>query len=77
MKRWFAFLKSDAGSAVPLLLATMLALVFAFFRFSLTGMAIRACADNQIGAAVVGLDVKRLYALTFGLGLACCGAAGA
>ena len=53
------------------------AALFAFFRFSLIGMAIRACADNQIGAAVVGLDVKRLYALTFGLGLACCGAAGA
>src|SRR5207245_9733923 len=30
-----------------------------------------------IGAAVVGLDVKRLYAFTFGLGLACVGAAGA
>ncbi len=53
------------------------AALFAFFKFSMTGMAIRACADNPTGAAVVGLDVKRLYALTFGLGLACCGAAGA
>jgi branched-chain amino acid transport system permease protein len=53
------------------------ALLFGFFRFTLTGTAIRACADNLTGAAVVGLDVKRLYALTFGLGLACVGAAGA
>lgn len=53
------------------------ALLFAFFRFSRTGTAIRACADNLVGAAVVGLNVKRLYALTFGLGLACTGAAGA
>ena len=30
-----------------------------------------------MGAAVVGLDVKRLYALSFGIGLACVGAAGA
>ncbi len=52
-------------------------LLFVFFRFTLTGTAIRACADNLVGAAVVGLDVKRLYALTFGLGLACVGAAGA
>lgn len=52
-------------------------LLFAFFRFTDTGVAIRACADNLVGAAVVGLDVKRLYALTFGLGLACVGAAGA
>jgi branched-chain amino acid transport system permease protein len=47
-----------------------------FFRFTRTGKAIRACADNQTGAAVVGLDVKRLYAITFGLGAACVGAAG-
>jgi branched-chain amino acid transport system permease protein len=50
--------------------------LFAFFRFTLIGKAIRACADNYAGALVVGLDVKRLYALTFGLGAACVGAAG-
>ncbi len=50
--------------------------LFAFFRYSLVGKAIRACADNHTGALVVGLDVKRLYALTFGLGAACVGAAG-
>jgi branched-chain amino acid transport system permease protein len=43
----------------------------------LVGKAIRACADNYVGALVVGLDVKHLYALTFGLGAACVGAAGA
>ena len=53
------------------------AALFAFFRFTLVGTAIRACADNLTGAAVVGLDIKKLYALTFGLGLACAGAAGA
>jgi branched-chain amino acid transport system permease protein len=52
------------------------ALLFAFFRFSDTGKAIRACADNYTGALVVGLNVKHLYALTFGLGAACVGAAG-
>ena len=53
------------------------AVLFAFFRYTRTGTAIRACADNLEGAAVVGLNVKRLYALTFGLGLACVGASGA
>ncbi len=52
------------------------AALFAFFRLTLVGKAIRACADNHTGALVVGLDVKRLYALTFGLGAACVGAAG-
>ena len=52
------------------------AALFVFFRFTLIGKAIRAGADNHTGALVVGLDVKRLYALTFGLGAACVGAAG-
>ncbi len=52
------------------------ALLWVFFRFTRTGKAIRACADNYLGAQVVGLDVKRLYAVTFGLGAACVGAAG-
>jgi branched-chain amino acid transport system permease protein len=51
--------------------------LLAFFRLSHTGQAIRACADNHTGALVIGLNVKRLYALTFGLGSACVGAAGA
>ena len=50
--------------------------LFAFFRYARLGTAIRAAADNHTGALVVGLNVKRLYALTFGLGSACVGAAG-
>lgn len=53
------------------------AALFVFFRYTPIGVAIRACADNLLGAAVVGLNINRLYALTFGLGLACVGAAGA
>jgi branched-chain amino acid transport system permease protein len=64
--------KLYAGAAA-ILVATLL---FAFFRFAPIGKAIRACADNYTGALVIGLDVKRLYALTFGIGAACVGAAG-
>ena len=52
------------------------AALFAFFRFTLTGKAIRACADNYLGAKVVGLNVKKYYAFTFGLGSACVAVAG-
>jgi branched-chain amino acid transport system permease protein len=62
------------AAAAAILVAAAL---FAFFRFAPTGKAIRACADNYTGALVVGLNVKRLYSLTFGLGAACVGAAGA
>jgi branched-chain amino acid transport system permease protein len=56
-------------------LATAAAL-FGFFRFSRTGTAIRACADNWLGAKVVGLNINRLYAVAFGLGAACVAVAG-
>jgi len=64
--------KLYAGLAAILVAAAL----FAFFRYAPSGKAIRACADNYTGALVVGLDVKRLYALSFGLGAACVGAAG-
>jgi branched-chain amino acid transport system permease protein len=60
-----------AGTAA--IIATAL---FLFFRFTRTGKAIRACADNFLGAQVVGLNIRRLYAVTFGIGAACVGAAG-
>jgi branched-chain amino acid transport system permease protein len=64
--------KAYAGAATVAITAAL----FGFFRFAPLGKAIRACADNYTGALVVGLNVKRLYALTFGLGAACVGAAG-
>jgi branched-chain amino acid transport system permease protein len=65
--------KTYAGLAAVAVAAAL----FAFFRFAPIGKAIRACADNYTGALVVGLNVNQLYALTFGLGAACVGAAGA
>ncbi|HWK94430.1 MAG TPA: branched-chain amino acid ABC transporter permease [Pseudolabrys sp.] len=61
------------AAVAALVVATVL---FCFFRYTTLGTSIRACADNYTGALVVGLDVKHLYALTFGLGAACVGAAG-
>ncbi|MCA4920579.1 MAG: branched-chain amino acid ABC transporter permease [Roseomonas sp.] len=36
-----------------------------------TGRAIRAVAKERIGAALVGIDVAHIYAVTFGIGTAC------
>ncbi len=67
----------DATKAYAGLAAIVVAvMLFAFFQYTHIGTAIRACADSYTGALVVGLDVKHLYALTFGLGAACVGAAG-
>jgi branched-chain amino acid transport system permease protein len=39
------------------------------------GRAIRACAKERQGAKVVGIDVDHIFAMSFGIGLACLGAA--
>lgn len=41
------------------------------------GRAIRAVAQNRYAAPLMGIDVNRIYAITFGLGTACVGLAAA
>lgn len=60
-------------SAVALIVAGLL---FSFFKYSLTGKMIRACADNLLGAKFVGLNYKHLYAVSFGIGAVCVAIAG-
>jgi branched-chain amino acid transport system permease protein len=40
-----------------------------------TGKAIRAVAKERVGARLVGIDVERVFAISFGIGLATLGAA--
>ncbi|MEV0946927.1 branched-chain amino acid ABC transporter permease [Rhodococcus sp. NPDC049939] len=40
------------------------------------GLSIRAVASNSDGAKLVGVDIGRVYALTFGIGAACVAVAG-
>lgn len=59
--------------------ALALLLVFAFWLFlghTLTGRAIRAMSQNHDAAVSVGINVRRLSLLMFGLGVASAGAAG-
>ena len=63
------------------LITGMLALLligalWAFLRFTLTGRAIRAMGQDRDAARALGVDVRRLSAVMFGLGIACAGAAG-
>ncbi len=60
------------GVAVGLTLA-----LYLFLTRTDVGKTVRAAADNGYGALVVGIDVRRVYAVAFGVGAACVGAAGA
>jgi branched-chain amino acid transport system permease protein len=54
----------------------LLILLWVFLRFTKTGTAIRATMQNRAAAQIVGVNVRRISALSFGLGMALAGAAG-
>lgn len=65
----------------PRLMACFLALgiagaLYIFLKKTDLGLAIKACAVEKDGAALVGINVGRIYLLAFGIGIACAGAAG-
>lgn len=51
--------------------------LYVFLRRTKTGKAIRAVSQSRDAAALMGIDVKRIYMLTFGIGTAVTGVAGA
>jgi branched-chain amino acid transport system permease protein len=50
------------------------ALLWAFMALTDTGRAIRAVAKEQEGARLVGIRPRRIFALSYGIGIACLGA---
>jgi len=70
-----------AVASVPRIIAFLGAVILALgltavLQRTRLGLSIRAVAANAQGAAMVGVNVKRVFAVTFGLGAACVGAAG-
>jgi branched-chain amino acid transport system permease protein len=54
----------------------LIAVFWAFLRFTLVGRAIRAMGQNRDAAISLGINVRQLATVMFGLGIACAGAAG-
>ncbi len=68
---------ADLSRILAFLAAMVLAgLLFFVLQRTRLGTAIRAVAANDAGAQLVGIDTRRIYALTFAIGTACAGAAG-
>jgi branched-chain amino acid transport system permease protein len=65
--RVLAFAISMIGTAILFLLLTRTDL----------GKAIRAASEEPVGAMIVGVNVRRIYVVSFGIGAACAGVAGA
>ena len=65
--RVLAFVISMFGTAALYLLLTKTDL----------GKAIRAASEEPVGAMIVGVNVRKIYVVSFGVGAACAGVAGA
>lgn len=75
---WLGPVFVDLARLIAFAVAAALALLLWLFLFRTDlGRSIRAAADNAYGALVIGTDVRRVYAVAFGVGAACVGAAGA
>jgi len=75
---WLGPVFVDVARLIAFGVAVVLTLLLSLFLFRTDlGRAIRAAADNTYGALVIGTNVRRVYAVAFGVGAACVGAAGA
>jgi branched-chain amino acid transport system permease protein len=75
---WLGPIFVDVARLVTFAIAIVLTVTLWLFLFRTDlGRRIRAAADNPYGALVIGTDVRRVYAVAFGIGAACVGAAGA
>ncbi|HEX7371404.1 MAG TPA: branched-chain amino acid ABC transporter permease [Thermodesulfobacteriota bacterium] len=45
----------------------LMALLYLFFKFTSLGLAMRASQQNQLGASIVGISVKRIFSMTWAL----------
>ncbi|MEK7370084.1 MAG: branched-chain amino acid ABC transporter permease [candidate division NC10 bacterium] len=75
---WLGPIFVDVGRLVTFGLAVLLTgALYLFLARTPLGRSVRAAADNPYGELVIGTDVRRVYAVAFGIGAACVGAAGA
>ncbi|HLI11230.1 MAG TPA: branched-chain amino acid ABC transporter permease [Alphaproteobacteria bacterium] len=63
--------------AILAIAVLVVALLWAFVKFTRIGKAIRATAQNAEAAQTLGIDVNRIYTVAFGIGAALAGMSGA
>ena len=61
---------SQLNALILAAILILMALLFCFFRFSLTGIAMRAVAQNRLAARLMGINADRINGLGWGLGAA-------
>ena len=70
-----ASITANRLSALIIALILVLAITL-FFRFTMTGLALRALIQQRTASALVGIDIERIFLVSFALGFALAAVAG-
>ena len=74
---WLGPIMIDVSRLIAFILALIITLLIVLYlKKTAMGKCIRAASDNRVGAILVGIDVNRIYNISFALGAATTGAAG-
>jgi branched-chain amino acid transport system permease protein len=59
---------SQLNALIFVVTLLLMVILFAFFRYTLTGIAMRAVAQNRVAAQLMGINTNRINAIGWGLG---------
>ncbi len=68
--RFGAVVLSQLNAVILGVMLLLMILLFVFFRYSLTGVAMRAVAQNRLAAQLMGIHIDRINAIGWGVGTA-------
>ncbi len=66
--RFGTIVLSQMNALILAVTLMLMLIIFAFFRYTLTGIAMRAVAQNRLAAQLMGISVNRINAIGWGLG---------
>lgn len=68
--RYGAVVLSQLNGLILAVTLLLMVILFAFFRYSLTGIAMRAVAQNRVAAQLMGINIDHINAIGWGVGTA-------
>ncbi len=68
--RFGALVLSQMNALILVVMVLLMVILFAFFRYSLMGIAMRAVAQNRTAAQLMGIHINQINAIGWGLGTA-------
>lgn len=68
--RFGTIVLSQINALILVVMLLLMVILFAFFRYTLTGIAMRAVAQNRMAAQLMGINIDQINAIGWGVGTA-------